>query len=87
VEVLSLHRERTGGCGTPPSGGGQHVDRAYGQAPVRSRSARQGVLPGLLGDQDSVLDREIVTLDAHGAPSFSLLQQRMLLCTFVIFDV
>ena len=33
-----------------------------------------------------VLDGEVVALARKGRPSFSLLQQRMLLCTFTIFD-
>jgi bifunctional non-homologous end joining protein LigD len=35
------------------------------------------VLPTLLGRHTAVLDGEIVTLDARGAPSFSALQRRM----------
>lgn len=35
------------------------------------------VLPSLLGGRTGVLDGELVTLDRHGAPSFSALQRRM----------
>lgn len=35
------------------------------------------VLPQLLGGRDVTLDAEVVTLDAGGRPSFSLLQRRM----------
>jgi bifunctional non-homologous end joining protein LigD len=45
----------------------------------------QATLAGV--EQPMVLDGEIVALDPSGAPSFGRLQQRMLLCTFPIFDV
>ncbi|WP_204010204.1 ATP-dependent DNA ligase [Virgisporangium aurantiacum] len=41
----------------------------------------------LLGDRRAVVDGEIVALETGDVPSFARLQNRMLLCTFMILNV